>query len=51
VSQTIGFKRNATSNNGCDFDPASHLQLFNLMRESRGARAMGSLQPGAWRRS
>jgi hypothetical protein len=51
VSQTIGFKRNATSNNGCDFDPASHLQLFNLMRESRGARAMGSLQAGAWRRS
>jgi len=51
VSWTIGSKPNATSNNGCDFDRASHLQLFNLMRESRGAHAMGSLRPGAWGRS
>jgi hypothetical protein len=33
-----------------DFDQAGHLQLFNVMREGRGAHAVGLAQPGARRR-
>jgi hypothetical protein len=33
-----------------DFDQAGHLQLFNVMREGRGAHTVGSLQLGAGRR-
>jgi hypothetical protein len=34
-----------------DFDQAGHLQLSNVMRESRGTHAVGSVQSGAGRRS
>ena len=34
-----------------DFNQAGHLQLFNMMRESRGAHAVDLVQPGGGRRA